>query len=133
MLAKQTGGRLTLFHGVGLSEAHASVALLYVRQAQARLRLDAEQKLQAWIKREVPASVPVKTLVRVGAPPLELIERGIRLLDCDLVVMGTHEYSWMRRLVEGGSTERMMRLAPCAVISMRPARHASAALQDLED
>jgi len=130
MLAKQTGGRLTLFHVVELSEAHASVALLYVRLAQAHLRLDAEQKLQTWIKREVPASVPVKTLVRVGAPPLELIERGFRLLDCDLIVMGTHEYSWMRRLVEGGSTERMMRLAPCPVISVR---HAPAALNHLEN
>jgi len=133
LLAKQTGGRLTLFHAVELNEAHASVALLYVRQAQAHLRLEAEQKLQAWIKREVPASVPVKTLVRVGAPPLELIERGIRLLGSDLIVMGTHEYSWMRRLVEGGGTERMMRLAPCPVISVRPVCHATAALHDLED
>jgi len=132
MLAKQTGGRLTLFHGVGLSEAHASVALLYVRQAQAHLRLDAEQKLQAWIKREVPASVPVKALVRVSAPPLELIGRGIRLRDSDLIIMGTHEYSWMRRVFQGGSTERMMRHAPCAVISVRPACHAPAALNRLE-
>jgi len=133
MLAKQTGGRLTLFHVVELSEAHASVALFYVRQAQAHLRLDAEQKLQAWIKREVPASVPVKTLVRVGAPPLELIERGIRLLESDLIVMGTHEYSWMRRVFEGGGTEYMMRHAPCPVISVRHVRHAPAALNHLEN
>jgi|GEM_PF-189233 len=123
VVAKQTGGRLTLFHVAELSEAHASVSLLYERQAQAHLRLDTEQKLQTWIKREVPASVPVKTLVRVGDPPLELTERGIRLLGSDLIVMGTHEYSWMRRLVEGGDTERMMRLAPCPVISVRPAHN----------
>jgi len=133
VVAKQTGGRLTLFHVAELSEAHASVSLLYERQAQAHLRLDTEQKLQAWIKREVPASVPVKTLVRVGAPPLELIERGIRLLGSDLIIMGTHEYSWMRRIFEGSDTKRMMRLAPCAVISVRPARHAPTALNSLEN
>ncbi len=121
MLAKQTGGKLMLFH------------VLYVRQAQAHLHQDAEQKLQAWIKREVPASVPVRTLVRADAPSPELIERGMRLLGSDLIVMGTHEYSWMRRVFERGDTERMMRLAPCAVISVRYPRNAPRALNDLED
>ena len=117
-LARQTGGRLTLFHVVELSKVHVFAAVQLVPLAQARHRVDAEEKLAAWAAEHVPASVPVKTLVRVGAPSLELIERGIRLLGSDLIVMGTHEYSWMRRLLEGGGTEHIARLAPCPVISV---------------
>ena len=117
-LARQIGGRLTLFHVVELSELHVSAAVLELRLAQARHRVDAEEKLAAWAAEHLPASVPVKTLVRVGAPSLELIERGIQWLGSDLIVMGTHEYSWMRRLFEGGGAEHIARLAPCPVISV---------------
>ncbi len=117
-LARQIGGRLTLFHVVELSSLHVSVAVRQLPLAQARHRMDAEEKLAAWAAEHVPVSVPVKTLIRVGAPSLELVEHGIRLLGAGLIVMGTHEYSWMRRLLEGGGTERMVRLAPCPVISV---------------
>lgn len=117
-LARQIGGRLALFHVVELTELHVSAAVLQLRLAQARHRVDAEEKLAAWAAEHLPASVPVKTLVRVGAPSLELIERGIQWLGSGLIVMGTHEYSWMRRLFEGGGAEHIARLAPCPVISV---------------
>ena len=117
-LARQIDGTLTLFHVVELSGVHVSTAVLQLRQAQIQCRLDAEEKLAAWAAEDVPSSVPVKALVRVGAPSLELIERGIQRLGSGLIVMGTHEYSWMRRLLEGGDTERMARLARCPVISV---------------
>jgi len=122
MVAKQAGGRLTLFHVVELNEAHTSNARLHLPQAHARLRLDAKQKLQAWIEAEVPSMVPVTTLVRIGVPSPELIVRGIRLLGGDLIVMGKHEDSWMRRLAQGGEIDQLARLTPCPVISVHPDR-----------
>ncbi len=124
-LARQLGGGLTLFHVVELSGLHVSAAVLQLRLAQVLHRVEAEEKLAAWAVEQVPASVPVQTLVRVGAPSLELIERGVEWLGCDLIVMGTHEYSWMRRLLEGGGTEHMARIAPCPVVSV----HSSASAE----
>jgi len=128
-LARQTGGRLTLFHVVELSALHVTAAAPHLRLAQAQHRADAEEKLDAWAREHVPPSVSVKTRVRVGAPSLELIARGIRRLGSDFIVMGTHEYSWLRRLVEGGGTERMLRLAPCPVISVRSPANAKGETQ----
>ncbi len=38
---------------------------------------------------------------------------------CDLILMGTHGRRGMNRLVLGSDAERVMRLAPCAVLLVR--------------
>ena len=118
-LAQLAGGRLTLFHVVELTEARMSHPLLSFHVTRAMHRADASDKLQRWAQEEIPAGVPVSTIVRTGVPSFELIERALGRMKSDLLVIGTHDYSWWKRLTEGGSTEQLVRHAPCAVISLR--------------
>lgn len=117
-MATQAGGSLALFHIDQPSDHDVPVAVRQMRRADSLHRMQIEEKLAAWAAGNVPPSVPLKTLVLVGTPSPELIEHGIRLLGTDLIVKGSHEYSWMRRLFEGGGTERMARLAPCPVVTV---------------
>ena len=118
-LARMAMGRLTLFHVAELTEAHMSHPFLSFHVTRAIHRADASDKLQRWAQEEIPAGVPVSTIVRTGVPSFELIERALARMKSDLLVMGTHDCSWWKRLMEGGSTGRLVRYAPCAVVSLR--------------
>ena len=124
-LTRLARGRLTLFHVVELTEAHVSHPLLSFHVTRAMHRADASAKLQRWAQEEIPAGVPVSTIVRTGVPSFELIERALARMKSDLLVMGTHDCSWWKRLMEGGSTGRFVRYAPCAVVSLHDTRNSN--------
>ena len=68
--------------------------------------------------------VPVETLVVEGSVTGE-ITRLARELPADLLVMGTHGRSGFDRLLLGSVTEKMLRKAPCPVLTV-PTRVAGA-------
>jgi nucleotide-binding universal stress UspA family protein len=49
-----------------------------------------------------------------------IVERA-RALGADLVVIGTHGYTGLRHALLGSVAERTLRLAPCAVLAVKPA------------
>jgi universal stress protein A len=67
----------------------------------------------------VSESTPVKTIVRTGKPYLEIIktaeEEGI-----DIIIIATHGHSGVEHLLFGGTTEKVVRKAPCPVLIVRP-------------
>ena len=82
---------------------------------QATLVRDAEQRLQRTVP---PTTVGVTSEVRIGHPPRQIVdvarERGI-----DLIVMGTHGRTGLAHIVMGSVAERVVRLAPCPVLTLR--------------
>ncbi len=70
---------------------------------------------------EITAAHPehdVRALVREGKPATSILD-VIRELEPDLVVMGTHGRSKLDHLLIGSVTERVIRKAPCAVLTVR--------------
>jgi nucleotide-binding universal stress UspA family protein len=70
------------------------------------------------------AAVPIEHLLRCGDPTTEIL-RAARALDCDLIVMGTHGRSRLRRRLRRGVAEAVARVAPCdelTVPALSPAR-----------
>lgn len=118
-VAVATGARLTLFHVVNLSETRLVHPLLSFKVIQAERRAEAMTRLTQWAEKEVRHGIPVTPVVRVGIPSAALLMRGLQWLKSDLVIMGTHDYSWWKRLMEGGTTGELVRHAPCAVLSLR--------------
>lgn len=60
----------------------------------------------------------VDVTVRFGNPGLEIVDYA-RELGADLIVMPSHGYYGMKRLVLGSVTERVLRHAPCSVFVLR--------------
>lgn len=86
-----------------IAEEQRLLALRELDQTTARLR---EQGLKA------------RSLMRVGAPFLEIINAAVSE-NADLIVMGTHGRSGLAHVLMGSVAERVVRKAPCPVLTIR--------------
>jgi nucleotide-binding universal stress UspA family protein len=73
------------------------------------------------------AGVPVEVVVDVGRPAHQILERATTL-PADLIVIGTHGLSGFQHLVLGSVAEKVLRRAPCPVLTVPPKTHATSAL-----
>jgi|SRR5215813_8853552 len=60
-----------------------------------------------------------ETVVRTG-DPAETIERAAQELGIDLIVMATHGREGLSHFVIGSIAEKVVREAPCPVLTVRP-------------
>jgi nucleotide-binding universal stress UspA family protein len=60
--------------------------------------------------------------VREGAPFYEII-RFARETDIDLIIMGTHGHTGLAHVLLGSVTEKVVRQAPCPVLTVRHPEH----------
>ena len=123
-LARSFGAQLTLLHVVEVpflpSYAMAGVPDLSLPLEQieegARKGLDrmAEQCRQKYGK--------VDTELRTGTAFMEIITFA-REINADLLVVGTHGRTGLSHLIIGSVAERVVRKAPCPVLSIRHPEH----------
>jgi nucleotide-binding universal stress UspA family protein len=66
--------------------------------------------------------LPVHREVREGTPFYEII-RFAREKDIDLIVMGTHGHTGLTHVLLGSVTEKVVRKAPCPVLTVRHPEH----------
>jgi nucleotide-binding universal stress UspA family protein len=95
------------------SAAVMSADLLVQLEAQARDRL---QVILADNDKTGPTPIPV--VCRGASVAREIVEYA-RAHDVSLIVMGTHGRGAMAHLVVGSVAERVVRLAPCPVLTVR--------------
>jgi len=65
---------------------------------------------------------PIVREVRVGTAFLEIIEYA-REKEIDLIVIGTHGRSGLMHVLMGSVAERIVRKAPCPVLTVKPKGH----------
>jgi universal stress protein A len=70
------------------------------------------------IATRVPADVTAHPLVVSGEASDEIV-REAKKHQIDLIVMATHGLTGWRRFITGSVTEKIVRLAPCAVMTIR--------------
>ena len=118
-LARQLSARLVLLHSYQVSVPLAPAPYLSIPPAFVEtLRKGASAELEQLAKRAAAAGVPCESRVSndttVGAI-LELAES----LPADLIVMGTHGHTGLKHVVLGSTAERIVRLAPCPVLTVK--------------
>jgi len=65
------------------------------------------------------SDVTVEPHVRVGSPAEEIV-KAARDTHADLIVIATHGRGGLSRVLFGSVTERVVRHAPCPVLTVRP-------------
>jgi len=117
-LAKRDGAELMLVHVYEVPQPAVDVLLPAV-DLTGPAAAEAEQKLIGWVAEAARLrGAPVKTRILAGHPALE-VARAASEAGCDLVVVGTHGRTGVKRLVLGSVAERIVREAHCDVLVAR--------------
>jgi nucleotide-binding universal stress UspA family protein len=83
-----------------------------------KLRADIERRLAEWLPPADRTRFRGTTEIAYG-PPAKAIVEYARTLNPDLIVMGTHGRSGVPHLLLGSVAERVVREAPCPVLTVR--------------
>jgi nucleotide-binding universal stress UspA family protein len=120
-LARRLGAELTLLHAYpipGFTFPDGSVVASPSMMQE--LAEGAARHLEAW-RRDAEALGPagVRAERVVGEPAREIVEFA-RTHPVDLLVLGTHGRTGLEHALIGSVAERVLRKAPCAVLTVRP-------------
>jgi nucleotide-binding universal stress UspA family protein len=121
-LAERFGASLHVLHVIEdpfmMGATSSEIYVPDVPALRAALVTDAEAQLAALLPDRVRDAVRVTTEVRVGhAAPL--ISDVAKTTPCDLIVMGTHGRTGVAHLFLGSVAEKVVRTAPCPVLTIR--------------
>ena len=120
-------------HAVDLAESHdARLRAMYVVDTASIAELPMEasfdtvsalpdqegQEAVAKVEAIAAGRVPVSSVVVDGSPAREIV-REAGEADCDVIVMGTHGRGGIDRLLLGSVAERVIRMAPVPVMTVR--------------
>jgi nucleotide-binding universal stress UspA family protein len=122
--AKEYGAEVLLLHVVeNLTVGYAS-DLFPVPMAEVYEEISGYAKAElAKLAAEVRGKgISVRELVAQGKPSAEIL-RVAREETADMIVLGTHGKGLLDRSLFGSTTERVVRKAPCPVLSCRHPEH----------
>jgi universal stress protein A len=120
-MAARQGASLHLLHVIddaSFATAYPDGFYVELPGLRAQLTDEATRRLQEMADRCAPAGVSATLEVTVGRPARVVIEVA-KERGTDLIVMGTHGRSGFAHLVLGSVAERVVRTAPCAVLTVR--------------
>jgi universal stress protein A len=119
-MAAKFDASLTLVHVVephfGPPEAH--VPPLSGETSDAEEFAEAKLELNALGEQMLGPCRVVETTVRAGLAFFEITEAA-KALGADLIVVGTHGYTGLKRALLGSTAEKIVRHAPCPVLVAR--------------
>ena len=118
-LAQLTGCELLLLHVVPLLPYRPSTTYHYdVPEYERVLHEEGARLLGELARTAVPATLRCRTLLRNGKPAEEIVQAAVDE-KADVIVMATHGESGWRHLFFGSVAERVVRIAPCPVLTVR--------------
>ncbi len=116
-LCREFGAKLILFHAteypVLMPEFLTDRAGIVEIETEAMARRALEE-----LAARTP-DIPVEILVRLGVPHREIVT-VVEEADIDFIVVPTHGHSGIAHLLFGGIAEKVVRLAKCPVLAVRP-------------
>lgn len=121
-MAQRFGARVEIVHVLVPSLAMASMTGHAAAAATAYLdeiKRHATETIDEIARQDIADDVETTTAIVTGSPARE-IARVAEQEGVDLVIMATHGETGLVRLVTGSVAEKVVRLAPCPVLSVPP-------------
>jgi nucleotide-binding universal stress UspA family protein len=120
-LARELGAELTLLHVRNIPGSSIPEGMLEpTGELTHDLSAPADRPLEAWKTAAEGLGVRrVEAVTSVGEPAVEITELA-RRGAFDAIVIATHARSGLKHAILGSVAEKVVRLAPCVVISVTP-------------
>ena len=83
--------------------------------------MKAKEELDKLADTEISNSITVKTIIKTGKPFIEVIETASEE-DVDIIIIASHGHSGMEHILFGSTAEKVVRKAPCPVLTLREPR-----------
>lgn len=120
-LARKLGSALTLLHVAEPPSWMAGMEVTPLAWDEAKAKALARRLLKGLAERESQRGLHLDCCSRTGKAFHEICQAA-RDEAADLVVIATHGYTGARHLLLGSTAERVVRHAPCPVLTVRTAR-----------
>jgi nucleotide-binding universal stress UspA family protein len=117
-LAQKAGAVVELLFVVEPAAFYSGVEDSPLAVDNPRLTKAARKQLQEHAARLTASGVETRVAIRVGKAFAEICAHA-KELKADLIVISTHGYSGMERVLMGSTAEQVVRRAPCAVLALR--------------
>jgi nucleotide-binding universal stress UspA family protein len=126
-LARCFGATLTVLHVVDNSVMHAygvdGGVLPTDPDIQRQFELDARAQVEAGISDVDRLQLKASGQILLSSIPAAAIVGYAHASDIDLIVMGTHGRRGVAHMLMGSVSERVVRTAPCPVLTVRHSEH----------
>jgi nucleotide-binding universal stress UspA family protein len=121
-MATRFGADLTILHAVydPLDVTCSHIPHPPMEELREEMIRVAEAKLRRHVRRALGPS-PRAALAVMAGSPLQQILRFVRMHRVDLIIMGTEGKTGLDHMIMGSTAERVVRTAPCPVLSIRAA------------
>jgi nucleotide-binding universal stress UspA family protein len=122
--AVKVGAQITLLHAV---EPLPAIDLQYYPMIleNEEMMLDCRRELENLPAHEkLDPKLFLRSIVQNGVPFHE-ITSAAKSLNMDLIIIATHGYTGFKRVLLGSTAERVVRYAPCPVLTVRPVEQQS--------
>ncbi len=118
--AKQFNAKLYLIYVVEpiIYPADFSMGQVTFPSAELDLNERARDELSNLAKAEIGDSLEYEIIVKTGKPFAEINETASEI-DADLIIIATHGHTGVEHLLFGSTAEKVVRKAPCPVLTLR--------------
>jgi len=123
--ARTFGATLHVLHVLENPMMHAGPEAVGVdfTRIQAELEAGAQQSLDRCVTPEDREQLKAVTAIRTGGTPAHEIAGYAKARGIDVIIMGTHGRGLVSHFLLGSVAEKVVRTAPCPVLTVRPSEH----------
>jgi len=82
----------------------------------------ARARLEEVVEKSIPAGIETEVIVRAGRAFAEIV-RAAKEKEADMIVIATHGRSGLSHAMFGSTAEKVVRKAPCPVLSIKHPEH----------
>ncbi len=120
-VAEKFGAHLSIVFVVQSFEDYSGffVPHMPISQFEDEMVQGAEKKMESFLAENLKSDLPHSTTVIKGDVAEEIIEYAAKN-DIAMIVMGTHGYKGLEKVLFGSVAEKVVKTSPCPVLTINP-------------